>query len=57
MINKKVLILEGGRNEEHKVSLLTSNEIQKVLKKNKIEFHTLKVNPITFSKKIFFKEL
>ena len=52
MINKKVLILEGGYNEEHKVSLKSSLEIQKVLKKNNIRFKILKVNPKNFKKKI-----
>ena len=44
----KILILQGGFNEEHKVSLNTSKEIAKVLKKLKINFNTLTVNPITF---------
>ena len=52
MINKKVLILEGGYNEEHKVSLKSSLEIQKVLKKNNVRFKVLKVNPKNFNKKI-----
>ena len=29
----KVLILEGGFNEEHKISLTTAKEVKKVLKK------------------------
>ena len=44
----KILILQGGFNEEHKVSLNTSKEIIKTLKKLKIHFKTLNVNPITF---------
>ena len=52
MIKKKVLILEGGYNEEHKVSLKSSLEIQKVLKKANIEYKVLKVNPKNFNKKI-----
>ncbi|MDC0217351.1 ATP-grasp domain-containing protein, partial [Pelagibacteraceae bacterium] len=44
----KILILQGGFNEEHKVSLNTSKEITKVFKKLKINFKTLTVNPITF---------
>ena len=44
----KILILQGGFNEEHKVSLNTSKEIAKALKKLKINFKTLTVNPITF---------
>ena len=52
MINKKILILEGGNNEEHNVSLLTSREIQKIFNKNKLKFKTLRVNPKNFHKKI-----
>ena len=49
---KKVLILQGGYNEEHKVSLNTSKEIAKALKKLKINFKILSVNPVTFAKDI-----
>ena len=44
----KILILQGGFNEEHNVSLNTSHEIAKAVKKLKIKFKTLTVNPITF---------
>ena len=44
----KILILQGGFNEEHKVSLNTSKEIAKALKKLKINFKILTVNPLTF---------
>jgi len=50
--NKKILILEGGKNEEHEVSLVTSREIQKILNQNKLKFKTLRVNPKNFHKKI-----
>ena len=52
MRDKKILILEGGLNEEHNVSLVTSKEIQKILNQNKLQFKTLKVNPKNFHKKI-----
>ena len=52
MKNKKILILEGGLNEESDVSLVTSKEIQKVLIQNKLQFKTLRVNPKNFHKKI-----
>ena len=52
MSNKKILILEGGNNEEHDVSLVTSREIQKILNQNKLKFKTLIVNPKNFHKKI-----
>lgn len=45
---KKILILEGGFNEEHKVSINTANEIAKSLTKLKIHFIRLTVNPKTF---------
>jgi len=43
-----ILILEGGFNEEHEVSLATAKEIKKVLKKNKINYKSLFVDPQTF---------
>ena len=49
---KKILILQGGLNEEHKVSINTSKQIAKVLTKLKIKFKTLIVDPQTFEKKI-----
>ncbi len=52
MSNKKILILEGGFNEEHDVSLVTSKEIQKILNQNKVQFKILNVNPQNFHKKI-----
>ncbi len=52
MSNKKILILEGGNNEEHDVSLITSREIQKILNQNKLKFKILRVNPKNFHKKI-----
>ncbi len=52
MNNKKILILEGGNNEEHDVSLVTSREIQKILNQNKLKFKILRVNPKNFHKKI-----
>ena len=52
MSNKEILILEGGNNEEHDVSLVTSREIQKILIQNKLKFKILSVNPKNFHKKI-----
>ena len=49
---KKILILQGGYNEEHKVSINTAKQIIKVLKKLKIHFKTLTVKPETFEKEI-----
>ena len=49
---KKVLLLEGGFNEEHEVSLNTGKEIKKILKKLKIDFKTLLVDPNSFNEEI-----
>ena len=46
------MLLQGGFNEEHKVSLNSSKEIAKALKKLKINFKILDVNPITFKNDI-----
>ena len=48
----EVLILEGGYNEEHEVSLVTARQVKKVLKKNQINYKSLVVNPKTFEKDI-----
>ena len=48
----KILVLEGGFNEEHKVSLTTAKEVKKVLKKNNINYRSLIVHPQTFEKVI-----
>ena len=48
----KIIILQGGYNEEHNVSLNTSKEVAKALKKLKINFKVLTVNPITFKNDI-----
>ena len=31
MLNKKILLLEGGYNEEHEVSIITAKEVKKAL--------------------------
>ena len=48
----KVLILQGGYNEEHKVSLNTAKQIGKALKELKINYKNIIVNPNTFEKDI-----
>ena len=52
MKNKKILVLEGGFNEEHNVSLETGKQIQNSLLNLKIEFESLLVNPLTFENDI-----
>ena len=49
---EKVLVLEGGYNEEHEISLSTAKEVKKSLNDLKIEFDSLIVNPKTFKKDI-----
>ena len=54
----KILLLEGGFNEEHEVSLSTGKEVKKALINLNIEFKNLIVNPNTFEEDIkkFSKE-
>ena len=52
MKNLKILILEGGFNEEHEVSLLTGKEVKKSLKKLDIKFDSILVNPKNFEQEI-----
>ncbi len=49
---KKVIILQGGFNEEHLVSINTAKEVAKALKKLQINYKILTVNPKTFTKDI-----
>ncbi len=49
---KKILILEGGYNEEHEVSLKTSREVKKILDFKNFKYKTLIVNPLSFKKDI-----
>ncbi len=49
---ENVLILQGGHNEEHKVSINTAKQIANALKKLKINFKILNVDPNTFEKDI-----
>ena len=52
MHKKKILILEGGFNEEHEVSLATAKEIKKSLSNQNIEYKSLLVSPRNFEEKI-----
>ena len=49
---KKIVILEGGYNEEHEVSLNTSICVQKSLKNLNLNYEIIKVKPSEFKKKI-----
>ena len=53
---KKILLLQGGYNEEHEVSINTAKQIAKSLIKLKIDFKTITVNPYTFEKDILNKQ-
>tara|TARA_B110000116_G_C16781835_1_gene558785 strand:- start:78 stop:1022 length:945 start_codon:yes stop_codon:yes gene_type:complete len=48
----KVLVLEGGFNEEHEVSLETGNQVKKSLLNLDIPYDTIIVDPKNFEKKI-----
>ena len=48
----KILILEGGLNEEHEISLATGQEVKKALKNLDINFDSIIVDPITFEQDI-----
>ena len=52
MHKNKILILEGGFNEEHEVSLATAKEIKKSLFNQNIEFKSLLVSPKNFEEQI-----
>ena len=48
----KILVLEGGLNEEHEISLATGNEVKNALKNLNISFDSIIVDPSTFEKDI-----
>ena len=50
--NLKILILEGGFNEEHEISLQTSKEVKKSLNRLNIFYESIIVNPSTFENEI-----
>ena len=52
MLDNKILILEGGFNEEHEVSLATAKEIKKSLSNQNIKFKSLLVSPKNFEQQI-----
>ena len=52
MYKNKILVLEGGFNEEHEVSLATAKEVKKSLFNQNIEFKSILVSPKNFEEKI-----
>ena len=56
MSNKKILLLEGGYNEEHEVSIITAKEVKKALNELGYHFQSIIVNPKDFKNKIKYFE-
>ena len=52
MNNMKVLVLEGGHNEEHEISLATGKQVKKALSNLNIEYKSIIVSPNTFEENI-----
>ena len=52
MKDLKILVLEGGNNEEHEVSLNTGQEVKKSLGNLGIKFDSILVDPKNFKKEI-----
>ena len=52
MNNINILVLEGGYNEEHEVSLSTAKEVKKALMDLNYNLESIKVNPKNFHEKI-----
>ena len=52
MKNIKVLVLEGGNNEEHEVSLATAKQVKNSLLNLNIDYDDIIVSPSTFEKDI-----
>ena len=52
MPNKNILILKGGYNEEHEVSLSTAKEVKKAILALNYNLQSITVNPKNFHEKI-----
>ena len=52
MKNKNIIILEGGNNEEHEISILTSKEVKNIIIELNYNVRTVQVNPKNFFQKI-----
>ena len=52
LIKKNIIVLEGGHNEEHEISLETSKAVKKILSKLNYVVQSIDVNPIDFESKI-----
>ena len=51
---RDILILAGGKNEEHEISIMTSKEVFKILCQLGYKVEILNVDPSTFEKEITF---
>ena len=51
-LTRNILVLEGGCNEEHEISIITASEVKKALKELNYNFESILVNPIDFHNKI-----
>ncbi len=49
---KNILVLEGGYNEEHEISISTAQEVKKAIKELNYHLESILVNPINFHDKI-----
>ena len=49
---RDILILAGGKNEEHEISIMTSKEVFKILCQLGYKVEILNVDPSTFEKEI-----
>ena len=52
MTNINVLVLEGGYNEEHEISIITAREVKKAIKELNYKLESIVVNPINFQSEI-----
>lgn len=52
MNKKNILILEGGKNEEHSISLSTAYEVKKAIYDLNYNLQTISVDPVNFHKVI-----
>ena len=52
LLTKKILVLEGGHNEEHKISLSSSFEVKKAISELNYNFNSIEVNPKNFASEI-----
>ena len=52
MTKQNIIVLEGGYNEEHEISLSTAKEVKNAILELNYNLESIKVNPKNFYKKI-----